>query len=171
MPEEVLLAVEAAAQASARKQSASRRRSLSRTPGTKIVIIEQTTPASARAASGAKRPTAEVRRLPFGQLPRLLAMAEACLRAYACFLASAGLILPRVLGCVRVQAACQATPRLLSTIAVQTEAEDCGDDVEQERSDEGGSVEDDSLELEGGRAPCPPHASAGPLAGPCLAKC
>lgn len=104
VPEEVLLAVEAAAQASARKQSASRRRSLSRTPGTKIVIIEQTTPASARAASGAKRPTAE--------------------------------------------AACQATPRLLSTIAVQTEAEDCGDDVEQERSDEGGSVEDDSLELE-----------------------
>lgn len=54
----------AAAASSARKPAASagRRRSLSRTPGTKIVIIEQGTQtthgASARAASAAKRPAA-----------------------------------------------------------------------------------------------------------------
>lgn len=47
------------------------------------------------------------------------------------------------------QAGPQGTPRLLSTIAMQHEAEDEGDDVAQERWGEGGS-EDASLELEGG---------------------
>ena len=59
----------------------------------------------------------------------------------------------------RLHAGCQATPHLLSTIAIQTEAEDEGDDVEQvavqEQSDEGGSA-DGSLELEGGQACCWP---------------
>ncbi|KAI3437873.1 hypothetical protein D9Q98_000319 [Chlorella vulgaris] len=54
---EVLAAAAAQVSAIKRPQSASRRRSLSRTPGTKIVIIEQatqTTPASVQAASSAR---------------------------------------------------------------------------------------------------------------------
>ena len=52
-----------------------------------------------------------------------------------------------------LQAGCQTASRLLSTIAIQTEGEDCGDDVgvEQEGSDEGGSIEEASPDLEGGR--------------------
>ena len=54
-----------------------------------------------------------------------------------------------LLACSRLlQAGQQGTPRLLSTIAVQTEAEDAGDDVEQEQWAEGGS-DDGSLDVEG----------------------
>jgi hypothetical protein len=104
-------------QASARKAlpSASLRRSLSRTPGARVVIVERSTPASARTASAPKA------------------------------------------GATAVEAACQPTPRLLSTIAIQTEAEDVGDDVEQEvqeRSGEGGCADADvSLDLPGGLPP------------------
>ena len=158
----------AAAQASARKSaplSASRRRSLSRTPGTKIVIIERGTggrgtPASAaRAAAGASAAKQQTQ-VGIARLPCCL---HSCLRS------------TELSGCrphplqfsshhpltdptspTHLQAGCQTTPRLLSTITVQTEAaEECGEDdveVEQERSDEGGSAEEASPDLEGGRA-------------------
>jgi hypothetical protein len=150
-------------QASARKAaplSASRRRSLSRTPGTKIVIIERGTggrgtPASAaRAAAGA---SAAKQQAQVG-----IASAPACLPAC---LHNADLNSPvpppaiptthsptHLLSHLLLQAGCQTTPRLLSTIAVQAEAgEDCGDgvEVEQERSDEGGSAQEASPDLEG----------------------
>ena len=147
----------AAAVSSAKKQppSASRRRSLSRTPGTKIVIVErgmQTTPtpgpASAKRTAAASQASGSgsaggaallVRARQFDGCADLSKQVSAKRRAHKCCLPA----------CSRLsQAGQQGTSRLLSTIAVQTEAEDAGDDVEQEQWAEGGS-DDGSLDVEG----------------------
>ncbi|PSC70702.1 Bromodomain adjacent to zinc finger domain 2A [Micractinium conductrix] len=104
VPEEADADAEAAApgsavQASAKKRlsTASRRRSLLRTPGTKIVIVERATPGSA------------AKRTPAGK------------------------------------AGSETPQRLLSTIGLHAEADDCGDGVEQERSGEAVLSDDGSL--------------------------
>lgn len=147
------------AASSAKKQpSAGRRRSHSRTPGTKIAIIEQgtqTTPGAAGAgASAAKHAAAVQVRWDAGSLGGLrpnTTAAKVHLWPSSWGLAAPSLHLTHYFHPLQhlLQAGRPATtPRLLSTIAQKTEAEDLGGDVEQEAcSAEGGSASDDgSLE-------------------------